>query len=88
MRTSLLLILLVAVSPAASAHDGDLTCASNSEVEYARYRARLCDAARNADIEAQRHYFNASYLRLYHTPRLASIPSRMIDPNLPVRRPR
>ncbi|MDR3633719.1 MAG: hypothetical protein P4L84_07765 [Isosphaeraceae bacterium] len=87
IRTSFLVAILVIASNAAAAHDQGAACARDPEVEYARQRAKLCESARNREIEAQRYHVNTSYLRLYGTPRLPVVPSRMIDPNLPVAPP-
>lgn len=84
MRVCLFVVIVLLAPSAVLAHDMGDACARNPEVEYVRWRARLCDTARNYELEAQRYYVNTSYLAIYGTPRLRVVPSRMIEPNLPV----
>lgn len=86
MRNAVFVTIVLALPCAAGAGDVGWHRSDNPDLAYARYRAKLDEPARNAELEAQRYFINDSFLRLYHNRRLASVPSRMIDPNLPVPR--
>ena len=88
MRHAMLLTFVLTLPCTTSAGEWGWNGARNPDLAYARYRARLDEPARNAEMEAQRQSVNASYLRLYYMRPLAPVPSRMIDPNLPVPRVR